>query len=326
MELPAYPANIRDILNQSSSVIIAGHINPDGDCLSSQIALGKMLTAMGKNVVLANVGPFERTEISKWKKFFVQNVTPEMRAGNPLLIVTDCSTSDRIGTLYEETKGLKTVIIDHHSSGEPFGDYRYIVPTSPSTTLLIQRLYHDMNQPISKDAAYFIFFGFSTDTGYFRFINAGQGFALGYASELVDLGVSPNSVYMKMNGGKKLPFIRYLGALIERCEPFLGGKVMCSYSYQKDKETFGEDKPSDLFYAQMLSVEDVQVVILFKEMPDGKTEVGFRSSHDSDADVGILAATYGGGGHKHASGVTVARNITEIRQMLLKELEKQFSD
>ena len=62
-----------------------------------------------------------------------------------------------------------------------------------------------MNQPISKDAAYFIFFGFSTDTGYFRFINAGQGFALGYASELVDLGVSPNSVYMR-RARKKKPF------------------------------------------------------------------------------------------------------------------------
>jgi phosphoesterase RecJ-like protein len=325
MELPAYPATIIDLITRSENVIIAGHVSPDGDCLSSQIALGKMLSAMGKKVVLANVGPFERTEITKWKKFFVQEVTKEMKADNPLLIVTDCSTSDRIGALYQQTKGLKTVIIDHHASGEPFGDERFIVPTCPATSLLIQHLYHAMGQPISKDAASFIFFGFATDTGYFRFINAGQGFTMDFVSELVDLGVSPNAVYMKMTGGKKLEYIHYLGALIQRSEPFLEGKVMCSSCYQKDKELYGEDRPSDLFYSQMLSVDGVEVVMLFKELPEGKTEVGFRSSHDSVVDVGILAATYGGGGHKHASGVTVARSIEEFRGMLLKDLKRQLS-
>ncbi|MCH3919803.1 MAG: bifunctional oligoribonuclease/PAP phosphatase NrnA [Sphaerochaeta sp.] len=325
MELPTYPATILELITQRKSVIIVGHVNPDGDCLSSEISLGKLLSGMGKKVVLANAGPFERTEIAKWKKYFVQEVTAEMHADDPLLIVTDCSTSDRIGTLYQQTKGLKTVVIDHHASGDPFGDERYIVPSSPSTTLLIQHLYHALKQPISKDAASFIFFGFATDTGYFRFINAGQGFALDYVSELVDLGVSPNAVYMTMTGGKSLPYIHYLGALIQRSEPFLDGKVMCSFCYQKDKEMYGEDRPSDLFYSQMLSVEGVQVVMLFKELPEGNTEVGFRSSHDSAVDVGILAATYGGGGHKHASGVTVARPIEEIRGMLLKDLTRQLS-
>ncbi|MFA6892299.1 MAG: DHHA1 domain-containing protein, partial [Sphaerochaetaceae bacterium] len=115
------------------------------------------------------------------------------------------------------------------------------------------------------------------------------------------------------------------GALIQRSEPFLEGKVMCSSCYQKDKELYGEDRPSDLFYSQMLSVDGVEVVMLFKELPEGKTEVGFRSSHDSVVDVGILAATYGGGGHKHASGVTVARSIEEFRGMLLKDLKRQLS-
>jgi hypothetical protein len=47
-----------------------------------------------------------------------------------------------------------------------------------------------------KDAASFIFFGFATDTA----ISGSQrrpGFALDYVSELVDLGVSPNAVYIR---------------------------------------------------------------------------------------------------------------------------------
>jgi len=145
------------------------------------------------------------------------------------------------------------------------------------------------------------------------------------SAELVDLGVSPNEIQAEIAGGKRYPFIRYLGTLIDRSEQFLDGRIICTYAYLKDTGTFGDDKPSDLFYSQMLSVKGAEAVLLFKEKEDGKTEVGLRSSHSSLIDVGLLAAEFGGGGHKHASGMTVPLDIPAIQTKLLKKIEGQLA-
>jgi phosphoesterase RecJ-like protein len=323
---PPIDEEILSLIRSRDEFVVIGHVNPDGDCLSSQFATAELLSTLGKRAELVNAGPFERSEISHLRSDFLRHVDEELYRRDPLVIVVDCSSVDRIGYLADEIKGLTTVIFDHHSSGEQFGDYRYIVPRSVSTTLIIMQLFKALGVEITQEVAEHLFFGFATDSGFFRFLNAWRGETLRLVSELVDKGVSPNEMADRMSGGKSEGFVKYLGKLIDRSESLMDGRLMISCAYLKDQHTFTtNDKPSDALYGMLLSIKGVEMVLFFKELEDGKTEVGFRSAHSSPINVGEVAETFGGGGHRKASGATVALPIEEARSHVIAGVQSLFS-
>lgn len=316
---PPIDEEILNVLRNNEEFVVVGHVSPDGDCISSQMAMKALLLKMGKSVHLANAGPFERSEIMHLRADFLNHIDEELYGRNPIVVVVDCSARERLGHLAGEIEGLTTVIFDHHSSGEQFGAYRYIVPRSVSTTLIIMQLFKALDIEITEEIAEHMFFGFATDSGFFRFINAYRGETLRMAAELVDLGVSPNMMNTKMTGGKNLSYVKYLGKLIDRSESYFEGKLMISTSFLSDNQQYvTSDKPSDALYSMLLSIKNVEVVLFFKQLSEKVTEVGFRASHQSHIDVGALAESFGGGGHKKAAGATIQQPIDIARANLLK--------
>ncbi len=319
---PPIEDEILSVLKHREEFIIIGHVSPDGDCISSQMAMKALLLKMGKTVHLANAGPFDRSEIAHLRADFLNHIDEELYKRNPVVVVVDCSARERLGHLGSEIEGLTTVIFDHHSSGEQFGTYRYIVPRSVSTTLIIMHLFKTLDIAITEEIAEHLFFGFATDSGFFKFINSYRGETLRMAAELVDLGVSPNMMNTKMTGGKNLSYVKYLGKLIDRSESHFEGKLMTSTSFLSDNGQFiTTDKPSDALYSMLLSIQGVQVVLFFKQLSEDATEVGFRASHESHIDVGALAERFGGGGHKKAAGATVKQPLEVVQKNLLKAVE-----
>lgn len=324
---PPLPEEISSALLSTKKAIVIGHVAPDGDCFSSQFAMAHLLKKLGATqVLLANAGPFDRPEARTWAKKFVQHIPEEWKTQDTLVIVVDCSTLDRIGHLGDEIAGLRTMVIDHHSTGVPFGDMRYIVPQSFSTTLLLQHIYNSLGIEIDEIAAEHLFFGFATDTGFFRYIGPYRGETLRMAADLVDKGVSPNLVYDRMTGGKPLQSILYLGSLLAKIEPYYDGQVMLVQDSAEDVQRFGEkNRPSDALYASLLSVEGVQMVIFIKYIDEETIELGLRSSHSCNIDVGEISGVLGGGGHKKAAGATTDKSAAEVRQFLLEAVAKYFS-
>ncbi|AEC02020.1 DHH family phosphoesterase [Parasphaerochaeta coccoides] len=327
MIYPHVPEDIANALRSCKKAIIIGHVAPDGDCCCSEIAMRYLLSKLGtKEILLANAGPFERPEIREWKDSFVSHIPAEWKSDDPLVIVVDCSTLDRIGHLATEIEGLRTLVIDHHSTGVPFGDLRFIFTHSFSTTLLIQHLFVHLGVEIDNFAAEHLFFGFATDTGFFRFIGPGRGETLRMAADLVDAGVSPNEIYDRMTGGRPIESIQYLAALIARIESFYDGKVLLVEDSKEDMVRFGEqNRPSDALYAALLSIDGVQMVIFIKHIDGQSIELGLRSSHSSDIDVGALAGLLGGGGHCKAAGATVQQSIQEVRNFLLTAISEKIN-
>ena len=63
------------------------------------------------------------------------------------------------------------------------------------------------------------------------------------------------------------------------------------------------------------SLEGVEVGLFFMEQPRGGVKVSFRSR--SRIDVARLAETFGGGGHRLASGATLPDPLDEARTRVL---------
>jgi phosphoesterase RecJ-like protein len=63
-------------------------------------------------------------------------------------------------------------------------------------------------------------------------------------------------------------------------------------------------------------VAGVEVGLFFMEQPRGGVKVSFRSR--SRVDVAKVAETFGGGGHRLASGATVDATLPEARARVLQ--------
>ena len=126
---------------------IAGHKEPDGDCVASSIGISKIIEHFKKPYVLLNAGPFKRIEIRKYADFFTDKMdfqTNEERKKTGL-IICDCSEISRIGDIEGDLNGFDTFIIDHHKTAEiPEGAEAIIDSTCPAASILVQFLYENL--------------------------------------------------------------------------------------------------------------------------------------------------------------------------------------
>lgn len=322
---PEVSPAIIDEIKSCSVAVVVGHVGPDGDCIHSQIAMQKLLQRLGVEVHLVNAGPFARKEIKQYEPLFAPHVDKQLYDRNPLVIMVDCSTIDRIGYLGDEVKNLTILTIDHHASGSKFGDLSYIVPKSFSTTLCIMQLYKALDVEMTYEIADHIFFGLATDTGFLKFIGPYRGETFRLMGELVELGVSPNDIFNRMEGGNTFTSQQFLGRLLLRAQPLLDGRLMLVVEEKEDLELFSPaDRPSDALYAHLLGVDDVEVVLYFKIIDNDKWEIGLRASHSSVIDVGKISATLGGGGHRKAAGATVSGSLKELQAKIISIIEASF--
>ena len=126
--------SFRNFLESHDSFIIAGHKEPDGDCISSCMGLSFILEKTGKPYIMLNAGPFKRNEIKEYAKYFRNDVPfmTQSERDNCGLIITDCSEISRLGELDGDIRGFDTFIIDHHKTSDASGDNSIIDPTSPA--------------------------------------------------------------------------------------------------------------------------------------------------------------------------------------------------
>ncbi len=323
---PEVDPEVLELIHNASCAVVVGHVSPDGDCIHSQIAMGKLLSAMSVDVHLVNAGPFSRKEIKKYEPLFADHIDSRIKAKNPLVVIVDCSTVDRIGHIADEIEGLTTLVVDHHASGEPFGHASYIVTKSFSTTLCIMQLYKALEVPLTHEIAEHIFFGFATDTGYMKFIGPYRGETFSLVAELVEAGVSPNEVSNMMEGTHTLESRKYLAKLIDTAYLVHDGTVLIVKEEREEFSSFKkEDRPTDTLYAQLLAVEGVEAVLYFKQGEDDLWEIGFRASHSTPINVGTIAGSLGGGGHRKAAGATVAMDFKPLLATILSKLKEQTS-
>jgi phosphoesterase RecJ-like protein len=300
--------------------LLFGHVEPDGDCVASQLALSSFLKRRGKEASVFSEGPFDRPEIRPYEGKFKKTVDAADLKGTPAAVILDCSTPDRIGSMGRRISGLSVLVVDHHASGEAFGDVRWVVPQAPSVTYLIQRVIEEFPDEPTPEEAQMLLFGLARDTGFFRHLSEGSGFVFEAAARLVDAGISPRKIYRMIHSGWELAKARLLALSVQRAEPLAGGRVLLTYQTREDLRSMGSTaaRGSDEVYRILQAVEGVEVVAFIQEESGGRCSVGLRSN--GTCDVGTLARSMGGGGHTLAAGYTVRKTIDAAKDQLLRAL------
>ncbi|MGI0530338.1 DHH family phosphoesterase [Treponema socranskii] len=317
-------ASFCDFIDRHDFFYICGHKEPDGDCICSCIALGMLVQKKGKEFQLLSAGPFKRTEIKRYEDRFSPSMRflSEEERKKSALIITDCSEYARLGDIDGDLKNLDTCVIDHHKTASaPEGALCIIDSSSPAACAIVQLLYESVAGSMPKETAEILFTGLCTDTGFFRFLESDSAEVFKAASRLVSSGANPRATYDFITGGKPYDTRKLLASTLSRAERYLDGKLIVTSETTDDTQKWGaEGRDSDALYTLLLAVEKTLAVVFVRQESEHSCTIGFRSR--GNVDVSAVAAKFGGGGHKNASGASSSGKIDTLIPQIVKEFAR----
>jgi phosphoesterase RecJ-like protein len=328
------PESLIRFIQSGKKFIIAGHEEPDGDCAGSQLALCSVLKRLGKTVIACSAGPFKRTEINSFASSFVSRLSAEEKEG-AFVILVDCSTLERAGDMAAFLKGLPLAVVDHHARAaegrhetgdhSPSGDETpfYLDINAPSVTFMILRIIQALGMEPNREEAELLLFGLCTDTGFFRHVDDTGAATFEAAADMIRAGANPKEIFARIHGGKSLNSRILIGIILARSRTHFGGRLVLSWETFEETEKYAlEGRDSDSLYQMLQSVEGVEAICIIRQERPEDCTVGLRSR--DRVDVSVIAAEFGGGGHKNASGFKYSGKIEELRPKLLEAFKKVF--
>jgi phosphoesterase RecJ-like protein len=319
------PHGLIDYIERHDCFYVLGHREPDGDCIGSQLALSSFLKRLGKRVHTLSSGPFTRSEILLYEHKFKDEAPPERNFERAAALVLDCSSMGRIGQVSETMPKIPVAFIDHHTSEEAPGDADYVDTSAPAVTAMVFLLMEAMGQLPTKEEAELLFFGLATDTGFFRHVDERGAETFRIASSLVEAGASPKRTFQDMNGGKTLFSRKLLGEILMRTEPRYGGRLLVSYVTLADQQRYGmASRDSDVLYQLLMGITGCEVCFVVKQEAVDQCTVGFRSR--DRVDVAAIAARFGGGGHRLASGLSMQGTVDSVMDRLIQAFAGEFEE
>jgi phosphoesterase RecJ-like protein len=318
------PVELIDFIKTGERFLLAGHKEPDGDCVGSSLALCSALRRLGKKAVPCSAGPFKRTEIIPFAPRFV-SVPSEEERKNARVIIVDCSSPDRTGDLEPHIKDLPLALIDHHSTGVHPGEKTvvYLDPKAPSVTFMVLAVIEALGLTPTAEEAECLLFGLCTDTGFFRHVDETGAETFSAASRLVCAGANPTKTFTENNGGKSFNSRILLGVQLSRAEELFGGRLIYTSEEYEETQRFGlEGRDSDSLYQLLLSAAGVEAIVVVRQETPERCTVGLRSR--DQVDVAAIAADFGGGGHKNASGFASPGLIADLKPKIIARFERVF--
>ena len=291
-------------LGGAREVVIAAHVNPDGDAIGSTLAASLALRKRGVRTwptwgddsftVPFNYAFLPGTD---------QLVRPHEVPRTATILALDCGALDRLGSLEEYARSAQCLInVDHHSGNHHFGDLNVVVTTASSTAELVTHLIKDMGVELDVDIATCLYTGIVTDTGRFQYGNSSPDI-LRLAADLLSYGVPSVKVAQEVFESSPFGFLKLLGRVLDRAVLDEDAGFIYSWLKLNDLKDTGValDETEKLIDA-LRSTRSAEVAAMFKEQPEGGWRVSLRSKGPTS--VGAIARANGGGGHELAAGFT----------------------
>lgn len=304
------------LVRSASRFVLTGHVRPDGDCLGSQAAFGRVLEKLGKQVWIYNPDPLpaQLDYLGRETKFGVYSggALPV----HDVAVMLDFCEIERTGPLAAPLTAApsKKLVVDHHLfHGTPWWSECYVDPTAAATGLLVYRMARELGVALDPVIARGVYTSIVTDTGWFKYSNT-DAETFRVAGELVASGVEPAAVFgsIYQRNSRQQPY--GIARALHRLEYFAEGRIAVIDLPQPGP---GEvDLPDgDDVLDLVRSVGRVEVVLFLRELKDKTVKLSARSK--GAYDVNRLARQFGGGGHAKASGATLPGPLADVRARIV---------
>ncbi|MDE7201946.1 MAG: bifunctional oligoribonuclease/PAP phosphatase NrnA [Lachnospiraceae bacterium] len=305
----------------AKTIFISGHVRPDGDCVSSCLAMYMYLKkALPETKVKVSLE--EPAEVFRCIKGFDEiDSTFAVENEVDVFIALDCEKSrlGEAGEIFANAK--KRINVDHHVSNERgCGDVNYVVPGYSSTAELVYDLFD--RQYMDLEIAKAVYIGIAQDTGVFKYSNTSPK-TLRAAAELIEYGFDFPSIIDETFYEKTYAQNQLLGRALLESIVFMNGKCIVSAIDKKTLDFYNAtSKDLDGIVNQLRVTKGVECAIFMYETGSLEYKVSLRSC--KYVDVSKIAAFFGGGGHVRAAGCTINGTFYDVENNISKQIELQM--
>ncbi len=309
---------IFDVIKSHNRFLIAGHVNPEGDAIGSQLAMAGLLKMLGKQVRIINQDCVPKNILFMPDTECVEQIESidKQKVDFEVAIILDSPTLERIGSVKDIIQGKYIVNIDHHISNSKFGDINWVDAHCSSAGEMVFELFKASNVALDDASALCIYVAIMTDTGSFRYSNTSPR-THQIAADLLLYNVNPKQVYEHVYETKSFNTFKLLAEVLANLKKTDDSKFVWFRVTNEmiTRNGLSADCCED-FIAFVRMIEGAEVVAFLREM-DNKpgVKVSFRSK--TDIDVNLIAKTFGGGGHQAASGCVIEKGMDEAEKMLI---------
>lgn len=310
---------IKNKIMESKKILITAHVNPDGDAIGAGLALLSGIEKFNKNCevkfVLQDKTPdrVRFLELEKRAEIYDTNKKYDI----DLAICVDSATLTRIGDVEKAIKNVFTINIDHHISNPKYGNINYVENVS-STSEIIYKFLKFLNVEIDINIGEALYTGLVNDTGNFKHDNVTEE-TFKMAGYLVKIGVNNSKIVREFLNTKSMAAIKFLGQAMYEMK--FDEKKKLAYFYLSNEDFMkngGRKEDTEEIVENLVSYEKAEVSLFLREDTIGVIKGSMRSKHDID--VNTIAGTFGGGGHRKASGFTSELSADEIVRTILEKL------
>lgn len=318
-----FDGRVLRLLQEGERFSLHTHVNPDGDGLGSQMALGAFLRSRGKRVRMINQDPVPPS----YRFLALASDVETYRAGEATefiesadgVIVLDNGSLARLGSLEEPIRGSRgrTICVDHHETRDDGWDLLVVDADASASGEIVHELIRTLGGEITPPIAEALYVSIITDTGHFRFSKT-RPLSHRIAAGLLQAGVRPEQVFEQVYETNAEGYIRLMGHALEEMTLAAGGVLAWIALDRSVQERFrAMDEDTGGIVNTLLSMKGVQVALLLRELMDGQVKVSLRSK--GRFDVHGLARRHGGGGHRHASGILLQGPLEAVTRRLVDE-------
>lgn len=311
------------IPSDARTVVIIGHIRPDGDCVGSCLGLYHYLKDnmpwLEVQVCLQKFPAAFKMLPGAEKIRLMEHM--DLEQVFDLCISCDASDLQRLGEAAVLLQRARyTICIDHHITNQGFARQNYIRGGLSSCAEALGQLM-DMEK-ISTDCAECLYLGVVHDTGVFKFSSTTLE-TMSFAGHLMEKGFDFTAVIDRTYFGRTKAQTLLCGKAMNSMKTADHDRITYTLIALKDMEDCGADtRDLNGIVDQLRIVEGVEAAVFVYEMEPGCYKVSLRSNRQ--VDVSRIAKKYGGGGHVPAAGFECCMEYESLMETVLKEISAQL--
>lgn len=303
-------------IKKYKKIYIARHIGPDPDAFGSQMALKESIKLTFPEKEVYAVG----ASVSRFKYFGKVDKVLNYDYEDGLLIVTDTPDIKRVDI--ENFLMFKHVVkIDHHPMVDKFGKVEYINDKASSASELVLEVLNNTKLKMNDSIAGNLFIGIVSDTNRFLFNANARTFAV--VTDLIKkYNLDVEHLY-RLVYSKPLSEVRLMGHIASTLKVDKYGFAYVELD-EDVMNSFGSDSAAaSNMINDFNNINEVIIWVFVSKDKNNLYRVNIRSRGPI---INEIAAKYGGGGHKYASGIrTESKEVIDNLLHDLNECAREYN-
>ena len=306
---------IVDAIRSKQRFVVSSHARPDGDAIGSGLAMAYALRAMGKHAVVISADA-PAPPLMQFPGVPDIIIADRVEGDFDAAIIMECSDLARTGVAGLDRSMV--INIDHHPGNSAYGQLNWFDATAAACGEMVLDLVLALGVRLTPEIATHVYLAILTDTGSFHFSNITPS-TFERCRLLLEAGVDPVLVARNVYDSNSMSRLRLFGAVLGAMDVDPSGRVAVLYlDHAMTAAAGGTYDDTEGLINQPLTVKEIQAVVFFKQNEGDDYRVSMRSK--GNVDIGSIAKTYGGGGHKNAAGCSASGAIATLKQVFVDRI------